>query len=45
LWTTMSLESFMTVTSLSQGEVLRLELEGRLERLPGNQVRVSPTVV
>lgn len=45
LWTTMSMESFMTVTSLSPGEVLRLELEGRLERLPGNQVRVSPQVI
>ena len=44
-WTTMSLDSFLTVTSLSLGEILRLELEGRLIRLPGNQIRVSPQVI
>ncbi len=45
LWSTMSLDSFIAVTELSPGEVLRLELEGRLERLPGNQVRVSSSVI
>jgi DNA processing protein len=44
-WTTMSLESFATVTSLSPAEILRLEFEGRLMRLPGNQVRVSPQII
>lgn len=44
-WTTMSLDSFLTVTSLSFGEILKLELEGRLVRLPGNQIRVSPQVI
>lgn len=40
-WRTMNFESFKTVTALSSGEILKLELEGRLIRLPGNQVRVS----
>jgi DNA processing protein len=44
-WITMNFESFMTVTSLSSGEVLKLELEGHLMRLPGNQVRVSRQVL
>jgi len=44
-WTTMSIDSFIAVTALSHGELLRLELEGRLLRLPGNQVRVSPQVI
>lgn len=43
-WVTMSLDSFIAVTALSPAEVLRLELQGHLIRLQGNQVRVSPTI-
>ncbi len=44
-WTTMSWEFFATSTSLSPSEILQLELEGNLMRLPGNQVRVPPRVI
>lgn len=44
-WQSMSMESLLAVASLSPGEILRLELEGRLVRLPGNMVRVAQSVV
>ncbi len=44
-WTTMSLDSFSAATALSPADILRLEIEGRLMRVPGNQVRVSPQLI
>jgi DNA processing protein len=44
-WTTMSMESFSTLTRLSPADILQLEFEEQLLRLPGNRVRFSPKLI
>lgn len=44
-WIAMSLDSFIAVTALSLADVLQMEFEGLLIRLPGNQVRVAPQII
>jgi DNA protecting protein DprA len=39
-WATMSVEAFIEKRRISVGELLKLELEGSVVRLPGNKVRV-----
>jgi DNA processing protein len=45
LWKTMSVDSFIGITDLSAADMLRLELQGQIVRLPGNQVRVSSQII
>jgi DNA processing protein len=39
-WATVSVEAFLQENKISAGELLKLELAGKVMRLPGNRVRV-----
>jgi DNA processing protein len=44
-WLTMTVDSFLAITELSQSMLLKLELEGRVARVSGNRIMVSPSLI
>jgi DNA processing protein len=44
-WLTMTVDSFLAITELSAGMLLKLELEGRVARVSGNRIMVSPSLI